>query len=335
MTRFLYATAACTALCLVFFACNKKAPAEDKEITLIMAEVNPEGTISAQMDQAFKEKVEELSGGKIKIDLQTGGTLGDEESVMALMSKPNSTIQLQRISAFNIAALGCEKSLLLVIPFIFADRDHFWKFAASKAAQSILNEPYEDGVGVKGLFYGEEGFRNFFATRRISSPQDFNGLKLRITPDPIMKGLAEGLKANPVSVSFADLYSALQTGIADAADQPIANYLANHFHNIAPYMILDGHTLGVTEVVITSETWDSLSKEQRQILIEAGKYAGQVCRKMSQEAEDAAKAQLLAEGAVFTDVSNLTPWQEASAKIIAESAKANPDLYQQILDLAK
>ncbi len=335
MKRLLAVCAALTCVLGIISCKGKKDGLAGQEITLVMAEVNPEGTISAQMDQAFKEKVEELSGGKIKIDLKTGGILGDEESVMGLQRKPGNTIHLQRISAFNVAALGCEKSSLLVIPFTFANKDHFWKFATSEAAQSILNEPYEDGVGLKGLFYGEEGFRNFFATKKLSSPQDFNGIKLRITSDPIMKGIASGLKANAVSVGFADLYSALQTGIADAADQPLANYLANHFHNIAPYMVLDGHTLGVTEVVIASETWDKLSKEQRQILTEAGRYAGEVCRKVSQEAEDAAKAQLLAEGAVFTEVSDLTPWQTASADIIAESAKAAPELYQEILDLAK
>ena len=317
-----------------FFACNNKNTAEE-EITLVMAEVNPDGTISAEMDKAFKEKVEELSGGKIKIDLQLSGILGDEESVMALAKEPHGSIQLVRISAFNLAAYDCEKSSLLVIPFTFANKAHFWNFATSETAKKILDEPYEENVGVKGLFYGEEGFRHFFATKPLAGTGDFDGLKLRITNDPIMKGVAEGLKANPVSVGFGDLFGALQTGIADAAEQPIANYLANHFHQVAPYMILDGHTLGVTEVVISSECWDSLSKKQQNILTEAGKYAGEVCRKFSQEAEDKAKAQLVAEGAVFTEVNDLTPWQEASKKIIAESAQVTPELYKEILDLAK
>ena len=312
--------------------CTKK---EDKEVTLVMAEVNPEGSISAQMDQAFKEKVEALSEGKITVDLQFGGTLGDEEEVMSLLTKPNSSIQLERISAFTLTSYGCTKSSLLTIPFTFASKDHFWKFASSPAAQSILNEPYERGVGIKGLFYGEEGFRHFFATTQLSAPADFEGIKLRITNDPIMRGVAEGLKTQPVSVGFADLYSALQIGKAEAAEQPIANYLANNFHHIAPYMILDGHTMGVTEVVITAEAWDSLSENQQKILIEAGKYAGEVCRKISQEAEDNAKAKLEAEGAVFTAVDDLEAWQEASKAIIEESAKVAPNLYREILNLAK
>ncbi|MBQ3671465.1 MAG: TRAP transporter substrate-binding protein [Treponema sp.] len=321
---------------ILAISCKSKKPViqQEQEITLVMAEVNPDGTISAEMDKAFKQKVEELSGGKIKIDLQMGGTLGDEESVMALLKKPNSSIHLERISAFTLTAHGCQKSSLLTIPFTFSGKEHFWNFAASPFATEILDEPYEKGVGVKGLFYGEEGFRHFFSTKPLSGTEDFAGLKLRITPDAIMKGVADGLKADPLVVGFGDLYGALQTGIVDAAEQPIANYLGNKFHMVAPYMILDGHTMGVTEVVITSECWDSLTEKQRAILKEAGTYAGEICRKISQEAEDKARAQLVEEGAKFIEVNDIAPWQNACEKIITQSAAVAPELYKEILNLA-
>ena len=327
----------CLSLVAVFASiltgCNGKK--SDKEVTLVMAEVNPEGTISAEMDKAFKEKVEELSGGKIKVDLNFGGTLGDEQTIMKLLTKPHSTIQLERISAFNLAPYGCEKSTLLAIPFTFSSKNHFWNFANSSLADQVLAEPYEKNVGIRGLFFGEEGFRHFFATQPLTSIEDFNGRKMRVTSDPVMLGIAHGLKTNPVSVNFSDLYSALQTGVADGAEQPIANYLANHFHRIAPYMILDGHTLGVTEVIIAAEAWNSLSENQQKILIEAGKYAGEVCRKFSQEAEDKAMMQLEADGAKFTAVNDITPWQEACADIITKSANIAPELYKEILDFSK
>ena len=296
-----------------------------------MAEANPEGTISAEMDKAFKEKVEELSGGKIKIDLHFSSNLGDEQTIMEYLRKPGSSIQLERISAFNVAAYGCPKSSLISIPYTFTNREHFWKFAESKEAQEILSEAYEKKIGIKGLFFGEEGFRHFFSTKPLSETKDFKGIKLRTTADPIMQGIALGLGAEPVSVGFADLYSALQTGIADAAEQPLANYLANHFNKIAPYMVLDSHTLGVTEVIISSETWDSLSEHQQKILIEAGKYAGEVCKKISQDAEIVAKKQLIQEGTIFTEITNPAPWKKSCEKIISEFEKADPHLYQKIL----
>ena len=315
-----------------FGSCNKNK-AEDKEITLVMAEVNPPETIAGQMDQAFKQKVEELSGGKIKIDLQCSGTLGDVDSVMELMMKPNSTIQIHRMSAVNMAMYGCKKSSLLSIPFTFSSKEHFWSFANSDAAKGILDEPSH--IALKGLFFGEEGFRHFFSTKKIEKPADFEGLNVRGTNDKAMQGLLRGLRAKSVPVNYADVYSALQTGLIDAAEQPIANYLANHFHNIAPYMVLDGHTLGVMETVITLECWNSLSQKQQDILLEAGKYASDFCRKLSQTEEDKVKAQLVAEGATIFEVSDVKPWQDACSDVIADGAAVDSAFYKEILSYAK
>lgn len=322
------------ALLVAALASCKEKKADDKEITLVMAEVNPAETIAGQMDQAFKRRVEELSGGKIKIDLQCSGILGDVDSVMDLMMKPNSTIQIHRVSAVNIATYGCRKSSLLGIPFTFTSKEHFWHFAVSEAGQKILDEPAEIGLGLKGLFYGEEGFRNFFSTTRINGLEDFKGLYVRGTNDNAMQGMIAGLGGKSVPVNYTDLYAKLQTGAISVAEQPIANYLANHFYEVAPYMILDGHTLGVMETIITMESWEALSDNQKKILIEAGKYASDFCRELSQNQEDKVKEELVKLGVTITPVNNKSPWQMACAKVIAESSAVDPALYEQILSYA-
>ncbi len=336
MLKKLFYTSISVTLCLSFFSCNeKKTVPGEKEITLVMAEVNPEDTIAGQMDKAFKEKVEELSAGKIKIDLQCAGILGDVDSVMKLMMKPNSTIQIHRMSAVNMAIYGCKNSSLLSVPFTFSSKEHFWKFAESDAAARILEEPVEIGLGIKGLFFGEEGFRHFFSTKKIEKVEDFEGLNVRGTNDKAMQGLLKGLKANSIPVNYTDLYGALQTGTIDAAEQPIANYLSNHFYSVCPYMILDGHTLGVMETVITLECWNSLTLNQQKILVEAGKYASKFCQQLSKTQEDKIKEQLTKEGAVITEVKDIKPWQKACEVVIKEGAAVNSDLYAQILDYAK
>lgn len=313
---------------------NKKAVETEKDVVLVMAEVNPAETIAGQMDQAFKRKVEELSGGKIKIDLQCSGILGDVDSVVSLMLKPHSTIQIHRMSAVNMASYGCEQSSLLGIPYTFGSKEAFWKFTKSKAAQEILDEPIKT-MGLKGLFYGEEGFRNFFSTVKISSVKDFAGLNARGTNDAAMQGLIKAFGAISVPVNYADLYAKLQTGAISVAEQPIANYLANHFYQVAPYMILDGHTLGVMETVITMEAWNSLSEKQKNILLEAGKYASDFCRQLSAQEEDKVKAQLIKEGATITEVKDVAPWQAACADVVKEASSVDPNLYEQILSYSK
>ncbi len=310
-------------------------PAAEPEVTLVYAEVNPLDTIVGQTATAFADKVTELSGGKIKIDIQASGVLGSENDVLDTMLGGGGTIQMSRISAFALTSYGGEKSMLLSLPYTFVNREHFWAFATSDLASEFLLEPHENGSGVRGLFYGEEGFRHFFTTKEISGMEDLAGMKLRVSNDPVMNGLVESLGANPTVVSFNELYSALQTGVVDGAEQPIANYKSNAFPEVAPNLILDGHTLGAIQVIITDQAWDSLTEEQQNILVEAGEYASQFNRQISEEAENEVLEQLKADGVNVVEVNDVTPWQEAVKGVIEENTKGQEELYQKILDLAK
>lgn len=303
------------------------------EITLVYAEVNPLDTIVGQTGSAFKEKVEELSGGKIKIDLQASGVLGSENDVLDTMLGGGGTIDISRISAFALTSYGGEKSKLLSVPYTFVSRDHFWNFATSDLAPEFLLESQENGSGIRGLFYGEEGFRHFFTVKPVNTIDDLKGMKMRVSNDPVMNGMVKGLGASPTVVSFGELYSALQTGVVDGAEQPIANYKSNAFPEVSPNIILDGHTLGAIQVVITDEAWDKLTEEQQNILVEAGEYTSAFNRQVSEESEAKVLEELRAEGVNVVDVDDITPWQDACKEIIESSTADNAELYQQILDM--
>ena len=311
----------------------RSTTAVQPEVTLVYAEVNPLDTIVGQTGSAFKERVEELSGGKIKIDLQASGVLGSENDVLDTMLGGGGTIDMSRISAFALTSYGGEKSKLLSVPYTFVSRDHFWNFATSDLAPEFLMESQENGSGVRGLFYGEEGFRHFFTVKPVNTIDDIKGMKLRVSNDPVMNGMVQGLGASPTVVSFGELYSALQTGVVDGAEQPIANYKSNAFQEVSPNLILDGHTLGAIQVIITDEAWDKLTEEQQNILVEAGKQTSEFNRKISEEAENKVLEELRAEGVNVVDVEDITPWQEACKDIINASTKDNAELYQTILDM--
>ena len=309
------------------------AAANDPAVTLVYAEVNPLDTIVGQTDSFFKEKVEELSGGSITIDLQASGVLGSENDVLDTMLGGGGTIDMSRISAFALTSYGGEKSMLLSIPYTFVNRDHFWNFATSDLAPEFLLEPHDNGTGVRGLFYGEEGFRHFFTKNPVNSLEDLAGMKLRVSNDPIMNGMVEGLGASPTVVAFGELYSALQTGVVDGAEQPIANYKSNAFPEVANNLILDGHTLGAIQVIITDEAWDKLTENQQAAVMEASKLASEYNRKISEEAENKVLEELKAEGCNVVEVTDKAPWQEACKKVVEENTAAYADLYQQIVDM--
>ncbi len=303
------------------------------EVTLVYAEVNPLDTIVGQMASDFKSKVEELSDGKITIDVQASGVLGSENDVLDTMLGGGGTIDMSRISAFALTSYGGEKSMLLSLPYTFVNREHFWNFANSDLADEFLMESQENGSGVRGLFYGEEGFRHFFTVKEIAGIDDLKGMKLRVSNDPVMNGLVEGLGASPTVVSFNELYSALQTGVVDGAEQPIANYKSNAFPEVAANLILDGHTLGAVQVIITDEAWDKLTADQQAILMEAGEYASSQNQKNSESKENEVLEQLKSEGVNVVEVTDIAPWQEATKKVIEDNTKGYEDLYQKILDL--
>ena len=309
------------------------AAANDPKVTLVYAEVNPLDTIVGQTGSHFKEKVEELSGGSVVVDVQASGVLGSENDVLDAILGGSTSIDISRISAFALTSYGCNKSKLLSIPFTFNNRAHFWNFANSDLAPEFLNEPQELGLPVRGLFYGEEGFRHFFTVNPVSGIDDFKGLKLRVSNDPVMNGLVEGLGANPTVVAFGELYSALQTGVVDGAEQPIANYKSNAFPEVANNLILDGHTLGAVQAVITDNAWGKLTANQQAAVMAAAADTQKFNADLSETAENKVLDELRSSGCNVVDVDDKTPWQEACAKVIKDNTSDQAELYQKLLDM--
>ncbi|MBR2207865.1 MAG: TRAP transporter substrate-binding protein [Synergistaceae bacterium] len=302
-------------------------------VTLVYAEVNPLDTIVGQIAQAFKTKVEELSGGEVKIDLQAGGVLGTEAQLLDGMLGGGDTVDMMRISAFALTSYGCQKAMLLSIPYTFVSREHFWKFANSPLAAEFLAEPKEIGLPLRGLAYGEEGFRHFFFKDAVEGLKDLKGKKIRVSEDPVMTGMVRNLGANPTVVNFTELYSALQTGVTDAAEQPIANYRSNAFQEVAPYLLLDGHTLGAVQLIISDSGWNKLNEQQQGWVMEAAKFASNENAKNAEAAEKKVLDELKAGGTHVVEVDNKAEWVAACQETIKANTSSQATLYQQIVDL--
>ena len=301
------------ALALVFSCLF--AGAASAKVTLVYAEVNPLDSIVGQTATFFKNKVEELTKGEVIIDIQAGGVLGSEAQVLDGVLGGGDTIDMSRISAFALTSYGCQKAMLLSIPYTFVSREHFWKFANSELAQEFLAEPNAIGLPLRGICYGEEGFRHFFFKEKVGSLSDLKGKKIRVSDDPVMTGMVSNLGANPTVVTYTELYSALQTGVTDGAEQPIANYRSNAFSEVAPNLLLDGHTLGAIQIVIADSGWNKLNDEQRKMLMEAGK-ATQAFNAQLSAGEEAKVLDLLRkDGVTIVDVPDKTEWVKAFRKI--------------------
>lgn len=317
-------------LVLVLIAVTAVASAD--KITLTYSEVNPiEDTIVGEMAMAFQSKLEELSGGTVVLDIVGDGILGAEDQILENLLDGGNVTDILRISAFSLSQHGCSKSTLLSIPYTFEDRNHFWNFANSELAEEFLNEPQTIGLPLRGLAYGEEGFRHFFFKDNVKDITSLKGLRIRVSSDPVMISMVSDLGAIPTTVPFTEVYSALQLGDVDAAEQPVANYKSNAFEEVAPYMMLDGHTLGAVQMVITDNAWNRLNEEQQGWVSEAAKYASQVCREVSEARENETLEALRAEGVTIIEVKDKTPWIEACKNTIESNAASEQEAYDKIL----
>lgn len=302
-------------------------------VTLTYSEVNPLDTIVGKTAQFFKEKVEELTGGSVIINIQHSGVLGTEAQVLDGILSGSGTVDIGRFSAFQFTAYGCNKAKLLSIPYTFVSREHFWNFANSELAADFLAEPQTVGLPLRGICYGEEGFRHFFFRNEVTDINSLKEMKIRVSEDPVMTGMVKNLGANPTVVSFTELYSALQTGVVDGAEQPIANYRSNAFPEVAPYLMLDGHTLGAIQIVITDMAWAKLTQEQQAAIMEAGKLTQAYNAELSAGEEAKVLELLKTEGVHIIEVEDKAPWVEACKGTIEKNTADQAELYQQIVNM--
>ena len=119
----------------------------------------------------------------------------------------------------------------------------------------------------------------------------------------------------------------------DAAEQPIANYRSNAFPEVAPYLMLDGHTLGAIQIVITDNAWDKLTAEQQAAIYEAGRLTQEFNANLSAGEEEKVLEILKSEGVTVIEVEDKAPWVAACQDVIKANTAAYADLYQQLVDM--
>ena len=306
------------------------------EITLKYAELNPDGHILDNCADYFAELVAEKSDGRIEIQVYPGSELGDEISAYHSIMKGDGAIDIFRGNSITMADFGMEKSSLFGLPFIFEGRTHLWNVLDSHIGEEILKEPQDIKSGMVGLFYLDDGARNFFsvADKPIETVEDFAGLKLR-APTIMMEETIAALGARAMRFNFSELNSAFWTGVVDGADQPYSGYLSNKFYEAAPNYTLTGHTYSPSIILMSERVWNSLSKDDQNILMEAGKEVEAYNREHIEEEEAELLEEIKAAGVNVIEIEDHTPFVEATEEVIAKYTNTPKlkELYDEIRDM--
>ena len=278
MTRFTRrALIAALAACLPLVA----AQAQDiKDRTFKLALQNPKGHPLVIGAEKFAELVAAKSGGKLKVNIFAGGTLGgDAPNVSALQGGTiefvllNSGILASQVKAFEVYDL----------PFLFAN---------AKEADAVVDGPVGQKLhaslaekGIIGLAYFELGFRNITNSKRpINTVEDLAGLKLRVIPNAINVDWVKALGANPTPLAFPEVYAAMEQKAIDGQENPLSVIQANKFFEVQKYLAITNHQYNPQSLIFSKKIWDTLGAAEKKILQDAATEASVFERKTSREA---------------------------------------------------
>jgi tripartite ATP-independent transporter DctP family solute receptor len=243
------------------------APAQ-AQIVAKYSGIQPIEHPSSYAEKYFGEEVGVLTRGAVKVEVYHNTQLGD--AVANVQSIRNGTIGFTTVSASNLNQVVPAMDMYS-LPFLFKNEAHFWWFLAQPEA-AALAKPLEE-KGIKVLGYIDSGSRNFFTQKAVRTPDDLKGQKIRVMASPVMVNTMKALGATGVPVAWAELYTALQTGVVDGAENNHPSVVAKKFYEVSKFYTLDEHMRIPDLMIMSMKLWNQLNDEQKKAVAEAGQRA--------------------------------------------------------------
>ena len=286
-------------------------------VTMKVATTGNEKHQSTIAAQAFKEKVEELSGGQISATVYPNSQLGSERE-MAEGVKMGS-IEMTIVTSDGALPSFVPETQVLSIPYLFSNKEEAY-YVLDNFLQNEL-EPKFEAQGMKHLAFCELGFRHFTNNKKeITKASDMEGLSIRVQEAPIWFALADSLKFIATPIPFNELYTALQQGTVDGQENPIASISSSAFDEVQKYMVLDGHTYATESMIMNLDFYNKLTDEQKGWVDEAAKYASDTQRATVTANEEAMLKSIKDHGVVVCENPDLASFQEATADLYKQDA---------------
>lgn len=279
----------------------------------------------------FAELVKDGTQGRIVIDVYENAKLSSEEAVVKQVEY--GTVDMSRVSISVLSSLTRDYEALQ-LPYLYRDSEHMWKVLDSDIGKDFLRKM--EPMGIVGLSWYEAGARNFYTSKReIKTLEDIKGLNIRVQNSPMMEDLVKILGANPIPMTYGDVYAGLQSGTIDGAENSWPSYEAMNHYKVAKYYTLDGHSRIPEIQIISKKTMDKLSPTDQQVLrmcaIESAKYERELWAEREKESEKKA----VAGGTVVTELSDSekAKFVEAVQPLYEKYGNPSSDLVQRIREM--
>jgi TRAP-type transport system periplasmic protein len=249
----------------------------------------------------FSAKLNELSGGKMLVDQYPGGQLGQEPQLLQLVK--SGDIDFAIVSSANTATISPQAGVMS-LHFLFRSVDHDEKCISDPKVFEAVRDMIDDTVqGIHVIGLGTQGFRDLYGKKEIHNVGDLKGLKIRVQATATEDTMFPAYGAQTVHMPFGSVYTSLQTGVVDFAENGVNVYLINKHYEVAPVMSMSEHEANNAILWISDKLWQSLSADQKQWVLTAGREVSTHEPQKAFELETTAATELKTMGVkIFTDV---------------------------------
>jgi tripartite ATP-independent transporter DctP family solute receptor len=275
------------------------------------SDVQPSGYPTVEAIERMGKKLEAQTGGRISIQMYPQMQLGGEKEMIE-----QAQVGALQIARTSVGALGPVVDDLNVfnMPFIFRNEAHMRAVIDGPIGDELLDKVSASPARLIALGWMDSGTRNVYSNKPVTKPADLKGMKVRMMGNPIFVETMNAMGGNGVAMGFNELYSALQTGVVDGAENNEPTVLAQNHYQVAKVYSLTGHLIIPEMFVFSKRTWDAMSKEDQALLKKLSREAQFEERKLWDEKTAQATNELKAKGVQFV-VADKAAFYEATQPV--------------------
>lgn len=221
----------------------------------------------------FKELVEQNSNGQLSVQIFPSQQLGAMREQAESVQFGSAEMTIQPISVLTLFVPDLQ---IISFPYLWPSEDVMWEVLDGEAGQALLSTA--ENQGFKGLGVWAQGFKAMTANKKIESPEDLKGVKMRVIPSDLLINQYKAWGANPTPIDFAELYNALQQKVVDGQENPLETIYLNKYYEVQDYLTIAEHGYLAYMFTVNKDWFDGLSPELQEVVIHAEKEARQLQR---------------------------------------------------------
>ncbi|WP_415762156.1 TRAP transporter substrate-binding protein [Pseudomonas sp. CP4] len=302
------------------------AGAAQAEMKLKFADIHPAGYPTVVAEKSMGDTLTKETNGELTFQYFPGGVLGSEKEVIEQMQV--GAVQLSRVSLGIVGPVVPDVNVFNM-PFIFRDQQHMRNVIDGPVGDEILDKITNSEFGLVALAWMDGGTRNIYTKKPVRKLEDLKGMKIRVQGNPMFIDMMNAMGGNGIAMDTGEIFSALQTGVIDGAENNPPTLLEhNHFQN-AKFYSLTGHLILPEPIVMSKITWEKLTPDQQELVKKAAKAAQAEERVLWDKKSAASEEKLKAAGVEFITVDK-KPFYDATAPVREKYGAKYADLIKKI-----